>query len=257
MTVRRRRRRDRALAAVLAATAGLAGVSGACASDDDTVVVFAPSSLAPLQGDLDAALRAQGLVPPEWVFAGSQTLVSQLRDGAPADVVITADARSFEEARTAATLADDGAPIASNTLVLAVAPGNPGQVSGIDDLADPERIVGVCALAVPCGRLTDRALTALGRTVTADTEESSARALLAKLRAGEIDAALVYRSDARAARLTVVPVNGLDAFENNYWAAQLEGSQAGGLLDFLRSPDGHRVFADAGLLAPTTPGARS
>ena len=81
--------------------------------------------------------------------------------------------------------------------------------------------------------------------------------LLAKLRAGEIDAALVYRSDAQAARLTVVPVDGLDAFENHYWAAQLEGSQAGGLLDFLRSPDGHRVFADAGLLAPTTPGARS
>lgn len=219
------------------------------AREPDPAIVFAPSSLAPLQPDLDDALRARGLTPPTWVFAGSQTLVAQLRDGAPADVVITADDTSFEQAGAAVALAHEGIWLASNPLVLAVAPGNPGAVEGIGDLEDADRLIGICADAVPCGRLTTRALSALGISVTADTEESSVRALTTKIRAGELDTGLVYRSDARTADLAVIPVAGLDTYQNRYWASRTADSDASGseVIDLLVSAAGQDILASAGL----------
>ena len=57
--------------------------------DEASVLVLAPSSLAPLETELTDGLAAVGVTDVEWVFAGSQRLVAQLADGAPADVVLT------------------------------------------------------------------------------------------------------------------------------------------------------------------------
>jgi molybdate transport system substrate-binding protein len=119
--------------AVAAAVVALA-VLGA-RGDADTALVFAPSSLAPFEAELDAALIESGIGPVEWVFAGSQSLVAQLIDGAPADVLITADAVTFARANAAGVTWDDGRDLVANRLVLAVAPGNPGGVTSLDDLA--------------------------------------------------------------------------------------------------------------------------
>ena len=160
--------------AVAAAVVALA-VLGA-GGDADTALVFAPSSLAPFEAELDAALIESGIGPVEWVFAGSQSLVAQLIDGAPADVLITADAVTFARANAAGVTWDDGRDLVANRLVLAVAPGNPGGVASLDDLGRSGLLVGVCAPEVPCGRLA--VATTDGRvTIDADTEETNVRAL--------------------------------------------------------------------------------
>lgn len=231
-----------ALAAIpTAAALWLATTGGA---EDEAVVVFAPSSLAPVQGRLDAGLAAEGLGPVEWVFAGSQSLVAQLSDGAPADALITADLFTFAAARDAGVTWPDERALAENVLVLAVADGNPGGVTGLGDLADPALLVGTCAVEVPCGRLAAEATAALGVAIAADTDETSARALTAKLLAGEIDAGLVYRSDAVTSGLEVVPVDALDRFVNEYWGT---GNQRGiAIVDWLGGSAGHAVLVEAG-----------
>lgn len=201
------------IGAVAAAVVALA-VLGA-KGDADTALVFAPSSLAPFEAELDAALIESGIGPVEWVFAGSQSLVAQLIDGAPADVLITADAATFARANAAGVTWDDGRNLVANRLVLAVAPGNPGGVSSLDDLGRRDLLVGVCAPEVPCGRLAVAATN--GRVaIDADTEEANVRALTTKLSAGELDVGLVYRTDARAAGLETIAADTLRRATTDY-----------------------------------------
>lgn len=240
-----------ALAAIpTIAALGLAGSAGDGRATPP--IALAPSSLAPVHEALDAAMTAQGITPPEWVFAGSQSLVAQLEDGAPADIVITADEISFIAARAAGAPQTEApaerffAEFARNHLVLAVADGNPGSVNGFDALADDNLLIGLCADTVPCGRLAVEALTRIGIDPRVDTEESSARALTTKLSSGELDAGLVYRSDALAADLQTVSAEALERFTNSYWGTANDAGIA--ILRFLTTDQAQAVLAEAGFL---------
>ena len=139
----------RLAAAVLAAALMLA-VSCGRASDDlggSEVVVMAASSLT----DVVEAVAAHH---PDVVavLSGSSTLVAQLASGADADVLITADAANMDIATAAGSVQGTPVMIATNALVLATAPDNPGRVSGFADLARGDLLVGLCAAEVPCRR---------------------------------------------------------------------------------------------------------
>ena len=230
------------LAAAVAAAIPLTAVW--LTDDDPALLVLAPSSLAPIEGELTVAMAAAGIGPVEWVFAGSQSLVAQVADGVPADVVLVADRRSLDAVIGVDPTLDGDIVFATNRLVLAVAPTNPGDVDALDDLADPDRLIGVCAVQVPCGRLAAVALDDLGLTVSADTEETSARALTAKIATGELDAGLVYRTDARSAALDVVVDEDLDRFVNTYHGV---GTPVGTpVLDFLAGDGAARILTEAG-----------
>ena len=236
-----RRRASRvwiAVALVLVAAAAPALMAG---TGSDPIVVLAPSSLAPSEDRFDDAFEAAGLGPVTWVFAGSQSLVAQLADGAPADVVITADRTSFDAAREAGATWPIEHALTTNRLVLAVSEGNPGGVTAVEDLGNDALLVGLCAPDVPCGRLSTEALTASGVTARPDTEETSARALTTKLVAGELDVGLIYSTDARATGLETVFVPGLDDAVNTYWGTAAAGGAA--VLDFLASDAGRALFA--------------
>ncbi len=230
-----------ALAAIPALAAlWLTGPGG----DDGAVLIFAPSSFAPIEAELDAGLAAEGIGPVGWVFAGSQSLVAQLVDGAPADALITADLSTFAAAQAAEVTWPNERLITFNVLVLAVADGNPGEVTNLEALADPDLLIGSCAVEVPCGRLAANITSTLDVTSAPDTEETSVRSLTAKLIAGEIDAALIYRSDAQTAGLTTVPVEGLDSLANEYWGS---GNDRGmEVLHWLGSGAGQRILIDSG-----------
>ncbi|MEO0492623.1 MAG: substrate-binding domain-containing protein [Actinomycetota bacterium] len=221
----------------------------ATATDDDPALVFAPSSFAPLEDTIDAALEAEGIDAVDWVFAGSQSLVAQVADGAPVDVLITADRVSFEAAIAAGF---DGAggrlTIATNHLVLAVAPGNPGEVGALADLGDPDRLIGLCAVEVPCGRLAADALDSVGVGVvpSVDTRETSVRALTTKIASGELDAGLIYRSDAIAAVLEVVDESALAHVITVYQIAWAADPAHLGFAGFLTTPTFEQILLDAG-----------
>ncbi len=213
-------------------------------NDPDRALILAPSSLAVVQDELDAAFAQRDIPEPEWVFAGSQTIVAQLIDGAPADLLLTASQVTLDRASEAGVTGPTEIAFTENHLVLAIAEGNPGGVTELADLADPSLLVGVCAIDVPCGQLASEMTNALGVAVSADTEEPSVRSLSTKLMAGELDAGLIYRTDALATGVDTIDVPGIEQYRTTYWGSTLTGDDT--VLDFLLSDAGQAILRSAG-----------
>ncbi|WP_433686140.1 molybdate ABC transporter substrate-binding protein [Micromonospora carbonacea] len=131
-------------------------------------------------------------------FAGSAALATQANQGAPADVFAAASPATMRPVTVAGNAADAPATFARNQLVIAVPEGNPGRVGALADLTRPGVKVALCAEQVPCGAAARTALAAAGVALTPVTLESDVKGALAKVRLGEVDAALVYRTDATA-----------------------------------------------------------
>lgn len=172
-------------------------------------------------GDSDLA-GGSGAVTVVAVLAGSSSLTAQLAEGAEADVLMTADAATMQRAVEAGSVRGWITTVAVNALVLAVAPGNPGQVASLDDLGRADLLVGLCAAGVPCGTLADRTLNRLGIEPAVDTRELNARALATKIALGELDAGLVYATDAAALGLETIAAPSLDRFVNTYQMASID-----------------------------------
>lgn len=122
-------------------------------------------------------------------YGSSTRLAAQVEAGAPASVVVTADAES------AAGLDVPSRPFARTHLVIALAPGNPGGVRSVADLASARTVLA--APAVPLGRYAAEVLRKASVTVTPVSHEADARSVVTKVRQGEVDAALAYATDAR------------------------------------------------------------
>lgn len=176
---------------VLAASVTLSG----CGGSDDRVVVFAASSLTDvfdrLEGEYEAANPGVDVVV---TTAGSSSLVAQFVDGAPVDVLATADEPTMARARAAASIEADPIDFARNELVIAVELGNPLDIGGLGDLVDGPVVV-LAAPEVPAGDYARTAIACAGVEIEPSSLEQSVRAVAAKVLLGEADAGLVYRTD--------------------------------------------------------------
>lgn len=207
--LRRRRRLVPALAtgglaALLAACGSPAGPSAGSGSTSlrGTVTVLAAASLTEsfdrIKRDFESANPG---VTVETSYGSSATLVQQVDNGAPASVIAlagTAAARPLDK-----SLVEDTRTFARNTLEIAVPPGNPAGVTSIDDLAKPTVKVVVCADTVPCGAAAQATFTKAHIVPNVVSKEVDVKATLAKVKLGEADAAVVYRSDVVAAKDSV------------------------------------------------------
>lgn len=243
-----------AVALVLVVAAAAAG----CASDaagrgrDTTVTVFAAASLTETFTELGRIFEeAHPDVRVRFNFGSSATLAQQIVQGAPADVFAAASPATMRIV-TDAGLATAPATFARNRLRIAVPAGNPARVTGLADLADPRVKVALCAEQVPCGAAAAAALRAAGVTVTPVTLEQDVKAALTKVRLGEVDAALVYRTDVRASGGAVegIDVPEADRAVNDYPIAVLARAPSGPVaqrfVDFVRSGPGRDVLTRAG-----------
>jgi molybdate transport system substrate-binding protein len=252
----------------LAVTAGLllAGCAAPAAgpnptrADDPlhgTVTVLAAASLTEVYGKL--AAQFEKLHPAVTVaesFGGSSALAAQLVQGAPADIFASANDATMTTV-TDAGLAD-GAPVvfATNTLTLIVPPSNPAGVTTIADLAKPGVKVALCDTTVPCGSAAVSLLAAEKLAVTPVTLETDVKAVLTKVELDEVDAGLVYVTDARTAGGKVVQLAVPDAANvvNRYPIVVLSGSRnkaaARAFEQFILSPTGRAALANAGFGAP-------
>lgn len=132
-------------------------------------------------------------------FAGSSALATQINQGAPADVFAAAAPANMKTVSDAGGLDGSARVFVRNQLVIAVAKGNPKHIKGLSDLTSPDVKVALCAEQVPCGAAARTALGAANVSLTPVTFEQDVKAALSKVKLGEVDAALVYRTDARSA----------------------------------------------------------
>ncbi|MGY2127959.1 molybdate ABC transporter substrate-binding protein [Blastococcus sp. SYSU DS0617] len=243
-------------AALCAATALLAGCGTPGDEGDSTLTVSAAASLTDVFTELGAVLedRRPGL-EVLFNFAGSSTLAAQLLQGAPADVFASADERQMAVV-TGAGLAADPEVFAANALTIVVPEGNPAGVTGLADFARDDLTLAVCAAQVPCGAAAARLLDVAGVDAVPDTYEEDVRAALTKVALGEVDAALVYVTDARsrAEAVDVVEVPEAASVVNVYPVSVLDDAphpEAGqAFVDLLLSADGRRILTDAGFRQP-------
>lgn len=221
------------------------------------VVVLAAASLTDAFGaiaeDFEAAHPG---VTVTLSFGASSALARQVVAGAPADVFAAASLATMRDVVDAGGAADDPTVFVRNRLQIAVPAGNPGGVEDLADFADEDLTIALCAEQVPCGAAAATAFEAAGVTPAPDTLEQDARATLAKVRLGEVDAALVYRTDVLAAGDEVegLDVAAADAAVNDYPIVVLaeapEPALAAAFVEFVLAETGRSVLADAGFELP-------
>ncbi len=233
-----------------ASTAASAKVSG-------TVNVFAAASLTESFTQLGKEFEQQH--PGTKVvfnFGGSDSLAAGITSGAPADVFASASPRTMKIVTDAGDA--DGTPAAfvRNRLEIATLPGNPDKVSSLKDLSDSDLKVVLCDRTVPCGAAAQKALDAGGLKLTPASYEEDVKSALNKVVLGEADAAVVYRTDVRAAGDKVEGVEFPESAKavNDYPITLLkdaENAAAGrAFLALVRSAEGQKVLTEAGFTAP-------
>ncbi|HEX5615602.1 MAG TPA: molybdate ABC transporter substrate-binding protein [Acidimicrobiia bacterium] len=253
MSARRPRRHAARASAAALALLFVVG-STACSRDTDdraTLRIFAASSLTDAFTELAAAFeRTRPGVDVQLAFGGSSQLATQLVEGAPADVLATADAESYSRARDADAV-DDGVGFATNVLEV-VASADDDRVQLLRDLARTDVVVVLCASEVPCGRLADQVLDAARIPTRAASREPNAQAVLTKVALGEADAGIVYTTDVRNAGpgvrgVTIPPEQNV---ETTYLIGVVRDTDSRAHADawvaFVRSSAGQQVLADLG-----------
>lgn len=189
-------------------------------------------------------------------FAASSELATQAVGGAPADVFASASAATMDQVVRAGAVRGAPAVFARNRLAIAVPRENPGRVTGLADFADEDLTIALCAPEVPCGAAAEKLFTATGITPSADTYEADVKATLTKVVLGEVDAALVYRTDVLAAGDAVrgIAVPEAAAAANRYPMAVLARGPnpraAREFVELVQSRYGQQVLRAAGFERP-------
>lgn len=215
------------------------------------LTVYAAASLSGAFDEIGAAFTdAHPDVRVTGVYDGSSTLVTQLLEGAPADVFASADEANMRKLEDAAV---GPALFASNTLVIAVPTGNPGGVETLADLADVTTVL--CAPEVPCGAASETLLSNAGVTVDAASLEQNVTAVLTKVASSEADAGIVYATDVIGRDdVEVIVPDGAAEVVNHYPIAALSeapnAEAAEAFVAFVLSERGQSILADFGFGAP-------
>ncbi|WP_432520136.1 molybdate ABC transporter substrate-binding protein [Kineococcus sp. SYSU DK006] len=257
-----RRAASRPAAAVLAAGLLLgacapSGGASAGAQDERTLTVFAAASLRePFTAIGERFEQAHPGVRVTSSFAGSSDLVSQVVEGAPADVLASADERTMAQVVDASLTAGEPVDVATNVLQIATPPGNPAGITSFADLARPGARVVLCAPQVPCGSAARTLQERTGVDLAPVSEESSVTDVLGKVVSGEADAGLVYVTDVAAAgdAVTGVPFPEAAGAVNTYPVAALreaaDADLARRFVEFVAGEQGRSALRAAGFGVP-------
>ncbi|MFX4272218.1 molybdate ABC transporter substrate-binding protein [Propionibacteriaceae bacterium Y1685] len=242
----------RAVRAGAAVLVGLIMILAGCTAAPKTLTVLAAASLTE---SFDRIIEAYRVEHPDLEirvsYGSSATLAGQITSGAPADVFASANESTMQTVIDAGG-AKDPRVLATNILQIAVPAGNPGQVRGLDDFARTDLRLALCAEEVPCGKAAKELFDRAGVEPQPDSYETDVKATLQKVQLGEVDAALVYRTDVVAAGDQVIGLEtpGAEKVVNTYKISALSesqhGDEAAAFVDFVTSESGQAVLAEYG-----------
>lgn len=277
-SARRTRRTTRSLQVAGVSAAALLALS-ACSSSDDassdssstpkssassspklsgTVTVFAAASLKESFTSLGKEFeQAHPGTKVTFNFGGSDTLAASITGGAPADVFAAASPKTMAIVTDKKDAATTPATFVRNQLEIATLPGNPDKVSSLKDLTKSDLKVVLCDKTVPCGAAAQKALDASHLKLTPVSYEQDVKSALTKVELKEADAAVVYKTDVKAAGDKVEGVEFPESADaiNDYPIALLKDAPnaeaAKAFIALVQSPEGQKVLTAAGFLKPT------
>lgn len=242
-------------------------VLASCAAPDRRSTQLTVMAAASLNGALtelgQAFTAAHPGVDLQFNFAGSQQLVFQLAQGAPADVFASADAVQMAAAiETGRVLTGTPQSLATNRLVIVYPVANPANLNTIDDLARPGLKLLVADPNAPVGRYTQaffdqasqsrRYGAAFGDQVRQNivSYEENVKAVLSKILLGEADAGVVYTSDIVDQTVGVIDIPDDLNVPAQYYIAPIGNSPHAALaqafVDLAVSPAGQAILARHG-----------
>lgn len=179
-------------------------VSGTAAvrAGADPLTVYAAASLTEVLKAYDPGQR--------YSFGGSNTLETQIRQGAPADVFASASPANTQRL-FAAGLVEKPVTFTANRLALIVPRSNPAGLTSVYDLKSKDAKLVIAGAAVPVGSYTRTVLRRMGLSSVLTkvvSQESDVKAVTGKVALGQADAGFVYVTDARAVsdQVTVIRI---------------------------------------------------
>lgn len=247
------------LSLIVSAMAACSGTPGACAIQAScgvgplhtTLTVFAAASLQPAFDKIGNKLLSTQNIATTFSYAGSQTLTTQLTQGAPADVFASADVAHMTTVQSAGLLHSQSVLFAHNRLEIAVVKGNPKGIHSLADLARSGLVVVLADPSVPAGKYAAQALAKAGVTVHPASLEQQVTGVLSKVALGEADAGIVYHSDVvTSGQVDGVVIPDTQNVIADYPIAVLASAQnqAGAIafVDFVLSTEGQSILTSAG-----------
>jgi molybdate transport system substrate-binding protein len=227
-----------AILATVAATCAACGSSARAAATPSvmsgSITVFAAASLTDSFKALGSAFQAAHPgVTVQLNFAGTPTLVTQIEQGAQADVFASADTTNMDKLKGDGLSLGTPQMFAHNQLEIVVAPGNPRGITGLADLAKAGVIYISEAVTVPAGKYSLQALAKAGVTVTPKSLETDVKSVVSKVELGEADAGIVYTTDVKAAGSKVqgVPIPAANNVVATYPVAVVKGTKNSAVAD--------------------------
>jgi molybdate transport system substrate-binding protein len=189
------------------------------------------------------------------IYAGTPTLVTQIEQGAPADVFASADTTSMDKLSADGFTMGTSRVFAHNQLEIVVAPGNPKGITKLADLAKPGVIYISEGPTVPAGKYSLQALATAGVKVTPKSLETSVTAVISKIELGEADAGIVYTTDINAAgnKVQGIQIPTADNVIATYPMVAVKGTKnsaaADAFIAYVLSTTGQSMLASFGFLS--------
>ncbi len=216
-----------------------------------TLTVFAAASLQPAFDKIGQKLQRTQNIHTTFSYAGTQTLTTQLTQGAPADVFASADAAHMTTIESGGLIRGQSALFAHNRLEIAVAKGNPKGIRALADLARSGLVVVLADPSVPAGKYAQQALAKAKVTVHPASLEQQVTGVLSKVALGEADAGIVYVSDiVTNGQIDGVAIPDAQNVVADYPIAIVKGTQnlsgATAFVDLVLSTDGQTMLRAAG-----------
>lgn len=174
-------------------------------SGAETLTISAAASLRDAFGEIGELFKNRAGVAVNFNFGSSGALQKQIEAGAPVDVFASAGEKQMDElAAKNLLIADSRTDFARNTLVLVVPADSKVEINSFADLAKPEfrKIAAGNSKTVPAGQYCEQALARLNLTDNVSPRlifAEDVRQVLDYVARGEVDAGLVYATDAQPA----------------------------------------------------------
>ena len=248
-----------AWALLLAACGGAASQRAPGSSDpvQGSLTVLAAASLTDAFNRVGEQFKARHpQLEMRFSYAGSQTLATQIQQGAPADVFASADQANMQKVVDGGLGFGPPKVFARNRLQIVVQAGNPRHIKTLADLTGAGLKVDVCAPGVPCGSYTAAAFSKANVKVTPVSQEDNVKAVVTRVSLGEADAGVAYATDIRAAG---GKVQGVDIPEDqnvvaSYPIVRLKAASneaaANAFVEFVAAPEAQKTLTGFGFLPP-------